>query len=523
MPPHVLLIAAAPPAQITPIPVLLAYAFFFFLLGACVGSFLNVVIWRLPHRGREVIYLKKRGPLTLSWPPSHCPMCDAPIAWYQNIPVLSYIALRARCANCNAQIPIRYPLVELGTALLWSGMFLAYFMGGWGATSFRWQIDLAGHHLPVLTDFHTGWPVFVVHAVMASALLAASATDADLFIIPLSITWFLAILGILASLFLGPPFTIAAEKWLGIPPTSGAYALIPTLGKPTWWLAKPIAGATLGLFLANILLALKIIPRSFASLPENPEKHREHQELGGADTGKSKKEKQKEHSEPEKEEPIAPPPRLTRFRPSVIAVLVLLAIVIAVWCFTSAETASMVTLCAAILIFLIGVLPRDEGELDVTDEVLEEISDPHVRREMVKELFFLAIPIACAITAWLIPAQLPEQPWLARVLGSLLGLLVGGGLLWIFRVGGSLYLGKEAMGMGDAHLMAGVGAVLGAPLIIVAFIMSAFVALAWALVLKAMGKPNVLQYGPWLSVASIITIVAGGDLFDQYLKLMFGN
>jgi prepilin signal peptidase PulO-like enzyme (type II secretory pathway) len=506
------LAAALPP--FTPTPVLLAYGFFFFLLGACVGSFLNVVIWRLPHRGHEVIYLNKRGPLTLSWPPSHCPMCDAPIAWYQNIPVFSYIALRARCAKCAAQIPIRYPLVELATALLWSGLFLAYFLGGWTSHSFPWQLDLAGHRLPVLTDFHTGWPVYVVHALMASALLAASATDADLFVIPLAITWFLTLLGLGASLFLGPPFTTSIAQWIGAPKNPDAFALIPALSKSTWLLAKPIVGATLGLILANILLALKILPRSFASLPQPV------QSESDAPHGKSPKQSE-EPSAPPKEEPLAPPQRLTKFLPSVLAVLVLLAILVLVWTITSAAVASLATLCAAILIFLIGVLPRDAGEPDVTDEVLEEISDPHVRQEMLKELLFCAIPVAAAIVLWLLPVNLPRDSWLARLLGSLLGFLIGGGLLWFIRIAGSLYLGKEAMGIGDAHLMAGVGAILGAPLIIIAFFLSPFLALAWAAVLIAMKKPNVLPFGPWLSIASILSLAIGNHLILLYIHWMF--
>src|SRR5690349_12437899 len=108
-------------------PFLIFYACFFFALGACIGSFLNVVIWRLPYRGTAVTFLKKTGPLTLSWPPSHCPLCDTPIRWFQNVPVLAWLVLRGRCAQCRASIAIRYPLVELGTGLLFSSLFLAYF------------------------------------------------------------------------------------------------------------------------------------------------------------------------------------------------------------------------------------------------------------------------------------------------------------------------------------------------------------------------------------------------------------
>ncbi|MGZ4639665.1 MAG: prepilin peptidase, partial [Actinomycetes bacterium] len=68
--------------------------------GLIVGSFLNVVAWRLP-RGES-----------LAHPPSHCPSCDTPIKPYDNVPVLSWLLLRGRCRACGAPISARYPLVE---------------------------------------------------------------------------------------------------------------------------------------------------------------------------------------------------------------------------------------------------------------------------------------------------------------------------------------------------------------------------------------------------------------------------
>ena len=93
------------------------YAFFSFALGASVASFLNVVVWRVP-RGESIVS-----------PPSHCPKCGASIRWWQNIPILSYLALRGKCANCRAPISPRYILVELLGGCLFLAAFLHIFGG----------------------------------------------------------------------------------------------------------------------------------------------------------------------------------------------------------------------------------------------------------------------------------------------------------------------------------------------------------------------------------------------------------
>ena len=103
------------------------------VLGLCIGSFLNVVIHRLPlmleqrwkHDSSEALGLPSPDDagapmLSLSRPRSHCPGCKAQITWQQNIPVLSYLALRGRCAHCKLPISPRYPLIELGCALMFA-------------------------------------------------------------------------------------------------------------------------------------------------------------------------------------------------------------------------------------------------------------------------------------------------------------------------------------------------------------------------------------------------------------------
>lgn len=90
--------------------------FFLFCLGLCLGSFANVVIYRLP-KGESVVK-----------PRSRCGSCGKPVVWYDNIPLLSWIFLRARCRRCRAKISWRYPLVEILSGLLFTGLFYRY---GW--------------------------------------------------------------------------------------------------------------------------------------------------------------------------------------------------------------------------------------------------------------------------------------------------------------------------------------------------------------------------------------------------------
>lgn len=82
------------------------------VLGAIVGSFLNVVILRLPREDASIVF-----------PASHCPGCRNPIAWYDNIPILSFLLLRARCRHCAMSISWQYPLVETAMALLAVALF----------------------------------------------------------------------------------------------------------------------------------------------------------------------------------------------------------------------------------------------------------------------------------------------------------------------------------------------------------------------------------------------------------------
>ena len=87
------------------------------LTGSLIGSFLNVVIYRVPE-GLSILY-----------PPSRCPECEHAIKWYQNIPVASYVVLRGRCASCRTSISVRYPLIETLTAVLFASAWVLALLG----------------------------------------------------------------------------------------------------------------------------------------------------------------------------------------------------------------------------------------------------------------------------------------------------------------------------------------------------------------------------------------------------------
>ena len=140
---------------------------FSFGLGACIASFLNVVIWRMP-RGESIVS-----------PPSHCPKCNAAIKWYQNIPILSWLALRGKCANCKAPISPRYILIEALGGLLFLAAFRKYGLTIDTPVMWIWiSLMIVGSMIDfdhkLLPDFVTvGGMVLGVGFVMVKVALAA--------------------------------------------------------------------------------------------------------------------------------------------------------------------------------------------------------------------------------------------------------------------------------------------------------------------------------------------------------------
>ena len=115
--------------------------FFTFLIGCCFGSFINVIIYRLPL-GESIIF-----------PRSHCGKCDHRISWYENIPIISWIFLKGRCSKCNEKISLIYPIIEILTGLL-------FVLNNY---SLNLRFDIGSQFIPIIS----GWIFISMLLVMA--------------------------------------------------------------------------------------------------------------------------------------------------------------------------------------------------------------------------------------------------------------------------------------------------------------------------------------------------------------------
>jgi len=161
------------------------------LVGGVIGSFLNVVIARVPA-GQSVVT-----------PRSRCPRCATPIAWYDNIPVLSWLLLRARCRACRLPISIRYPLVELAGGV-----------AGW-----------------LVLARHGPTPAALAEFTLVALLLALAAIDLDTWLLPHRLTWPLIALGLAAAAAGISPAPSLASAALGAALGFGAFALVSLVGE----------------------------------------------------------------------------------------------------------------------------------------------------------------------------------------------------------------------------------------------------------------------------------------------------
>jgi leader peptidase (prepilin peptidase)/N-methyltransferase len=233
--------------------------FIIIILGAIVGSFLNVCIYRIP-REKSIL-----------WPGSHCGHCLQPVQWYDNIPLLSYWLLRGRCRQCGTPFSMRYFFVELLTGVAFAGLFYLEAMKN-------------VHHLAVFKEFadnaqETGfmkidpflippaaWGFLIFHQVLAAFLIVVSFCDLDLLEIPFSITLTGTVVGIICGtiLWMHMPASgdvVAEQTRLVNPPDihGGVYAWPVWLSPLPRWLASPVWWTGLATALAGTLAGMLVL------------------------------------------------------------------------------------------------------------------------------------------------------------------------------------------------------------------------------------------------------------------------
>jgi len=196
------------------------------VLGLLIGSFLNVVIYRVPA-GKSIVS-----------PPSACPNCDHEIAWYDNIPVLSWLMLRGRCRDCHALISKRYPLVELGT-----GVFFAAVSWGFGRAIIQ---------SPTASAAWAATLVLVAFLYLAAISVALAAIDLDVHKLPNAIVLPSYLVGVV---LLAAASSAAGDFWpllragIGLAALFAGYFLMALISPAGMGLGDVKLAGVLGLYL----------------------------------------------------------------------------------------------------------------------------------------------------------------------------------------------------------------------------------------------------------------------------------
>ncbi|MFO0873315.1 MAG: A24 family peptidase [Phycisphaerales bacterium] len=461
---------------------------FVFAFGACLGSFANVVIYRLPE-GISVVS-----------PPSRCPTCGVRLKWHENLPIVGWIALRGRCRACGVRISPQYLVIELlmGLLLLW--LYLAYFaapptMPWWGDVGGPWWFRNG-----VLRSL----PAFLLHAILLAALVAMAKIDVRSFHLPTAVPNTVAI----AAFLLWPLQTL-----LPAPAQSIERWPIPLLSAP--WIGAAL-GAGLGVLASTAALWRGALRPSFADYDDF---------LPPATSERTAA-------------PVAPASDGPRIELWFLAVV--LASTAVGLSLNGARVAAAVVAAAALIVLAAPMVLLRHASSDVEEAALADY--PHARREVLREVVFLLPALGGAAVGFLLVRWLAtgggeqvanEASWIGAAHGgvvraaaagtigainapgvvaalgaSVAGYLVAGGMVWAVRIVATLGFGREAMGLGDVHLFGAVGAVLGWTDPLWAFFAAAFFGLAWAIAATVVGGRGAVQrssipFGPHLALAAV--------------------
>lgn len=443
---------------------------FLWLLGLTIGSFLNVVVYRL-NAG-----FKLTEPL---W--SFCPHCHSRIAWYDNLPVLSWVLLKARCRTCRAQIAVQYPLVEAATGTLFVLLYHLLFVTD-ARYGFSWG------------DLPRDLPFLFAWLFLGACLVVCAALDIISYTVDIRVTNLTVAAGILLYAF-----------W-----PRDDFLVLPARGS--------LSAAVLAAFIVG-LIVYWLTTRPGPMLPAE------------ADTPPAA-----DGAGPSEEDPLAGSPASAWESPTVraaggIATLLLVALVayfaylpIRYYPFYQTRPSLVAIPVAATLVLFFVVLVLTGGQRRAADEEIHEAIEaerPQARRVALLELLKLlpailaGTAVALAFETW--PAW--EQAWnhavgwhlgtfvpWAGALFAIRGVVLAAAAGWALRIVFTLIYGREAFGVGDIYILAAAGAVAGADIALYGLLLSVGVALAAWLLSLLLKRALMVPFGPWLAVGFVLAL-----------------
>ena len=429
---------------------------FIWLVGLCIGSFLNVVIYRLP------------AGLSISNPArSFCPHCQAGIRWFDNVPVLSWLLLRGRCRHCHTPISVQYPLVEALTGLVF----------------------VLTYHLLFLADARAGLynpdpalprdiPLLLAWLVLAGALIACAAMDLRMYMVDTRIT----------DVALGAAIVL--------------YAVWP---RQAFFEARASAAggaAALAAFVVSIVMLWLTVWRVPSLKEEQQDEAESESQDEGVETASASR------------AVVATGLLATAI---FVGLSIWLVVIAGLGTADAGAPTRLAVPLGLLAIFVVTVLIG--GQQRAADEEVHhavEEERPHARRTALRELLWLCPPIAAGVLVYLIVSRSGAvgQAWATAViwpgsssfapLGGLVfavhGAVVGAAAGWILRIVFTLAFGREAFGTGDIYILAAAGAATGWDIVLLGLLLAVGLALVgWALGL-VLKRGVMIPFGPWLAL-----------------------
>ncbi len=473
------------------------WVFFFSAVGLCVGSFLNVVIYRLP---------RDRALTSPAW--SVCPCCNHRIRWYDNLPVLSYLRLGARCRDCRAPISCRYLIVEIGMAMIVLMLLDAFFIG-------HIRQGIIKTPFGMTDGLSYDWPVYLAHIILFAALFAMSAIDLEHYWVDVRFTNLATACGFVLHILWTPRHS---EDWLR-------------------------SGDALGF--ASIMAMLGVAAVIVVSLC--------HPYVDPEDYGMEDEAEDETSDQADFPQPLEP-----TGRGAGAAVLFLFVGLVASLCVAGGMGGGgvphWIRALVPLAVFFALVIQQSWVVRSSDDEIMDVIEQESrwARGMVIGELGMLtpAILLGVGFLYW----ALTSDDFAARV-SSLLhweinvygvqmlrhwqplyglataaaGFVVAGALGWAIRIVFTLGFGKEAFGEGDIHLMAAAGCVVGWPVVVLGFFLTCGLALVGWVMALPFKRARAIPLGPWLSLSFLAVAIFYRTLIEwtpvdrvlQALTVMF--